>query len=77
MITNFKEIEKSALSLDRKSKARLVEKLLQSMRANIDPEIEQAWIEEVEEREESLKSGETSLHSSEEVIKQARKLLRK
>ena len=77
MITDFKEIEKSALSLDRKSKARLVEKLLQSMRANIDPEIEQAWIEEVEKREESLKSGEASLHSSEEVIKQARDLLRK
>ena len=77
MITDFKEIEKSALSLDRKSKARLVEKLLQSMRANIDPEIEQAWIEEVEKREESLKSGEASLHSSEEVIKQARELLRK
>ena len=77
MITDFKEIEKSALNLDRKSKARLVEKLLQSMRANIDPEIEQAWIEEVEKREESLKSGEASLHSSEEVIKQARELLRK
>ena len=77
MITDFKEIEKSALSLDRKSKARLVEKLLQSMRANIDPEIEQAWIEEVEKREESLKSGKASLHSSEEVIKQARELLRK
>ena len=77
MITDFKEIEKSALRLDRKSKARLVEKLLQSMRANIDPDIEQAWIEEVEKREESLKSGEASLHSSEEVIKQARELLRK
>ncbi len=76
MITDFKEIEKSALSLDRKSKARLVEKLLQSIRANIDLEIEQAWIEEVEKREESLKSGEASLHSSEEVIKQARELLR-
>ncbi|MEX0663021.1 MAG: addiction module protein [Balneolaceae bacterium] len=75
MTPDFKEIEKSALSLDKKNKARLVEKLLQSMRTEIDPEIDQAWIEEVSKRKNSLKSGEASLHSSEEVISEARKLL--
>ncbi|MEX2586011.1 MAG: addiction module protein [Balneolaceae bacterium] len=77
MATDFKKIEKSALNLDQKNKVRLVEKLLESMRAQIDPEIEQSWIKEVNKRKESLKSGKASLHSSEEVIREARKLLQK
>jgi hypothetical protein len=39
MIANFKEIEHSALNLDRKSKARLADTLLQSLHGKIDPEI--------------------------------------
>jgi hypothetical protein len=39
----------------------------------MDPDIEQAWIEEVERRKESLKSGESTLHSAEEVINEARR----
>jgi len=77
MTTDYKEIEKSALRLDQKSKTRLVEKLLESMRAQIDPEVEQAWIEEVNKRKESFKSGKATLHTSDEVIKEARKLLHK
>ena len=50
MITDFKEIENSALNLDRKNKARLADKLLQSIHGKIDPEIEQAWIDEVQKR---------------------------
>ncbi|HAW81926.1 MAG TPA: hypothetical protein DCX27_20845, partial [Balneola sp.] len=73
MITDFKEIENSALNLDRKNKARLADKLLQSIHGKIDPEIEQAWIDEVQKRKESLKSGETSLHSATDVLKEARK----
>ena len=77
MITDFKEIENSALNLDRKNKARLADKLLQSIQGKIDPEIEQAWIDEVQKRKESLKSGETSLHSATDVLKEARKRIQK
>ncbi|MEQ8578829.1 MAG: addiction module protein [Balneola sp.] len=77
MITDFKEIENSALNLDRKNKARLADKLLQSIHGKIDPEIEQAWIDEVQKRKESLKSGETSLHSANDVLKEARKRIQK
>ncbi|HAH50429.1 MAG TPA: addiction module antitoxin RelB [Balneola sp.] len=77
MITDFKEIENSALNLDRKNKARLADKLLQSIHGKIDPEIEQAWIDEVQKRKESLKSGETSLHSATDVLKEARKRIQK
>jgi hypothetical protein len=77
MNTDFNEIEKSALKPDQKSKARLADKLLQSIHGNIDPEIEQAWIDEVQKRKESLKSGEASLNSAADVLNEARKRIQK
>lgn len=77
MINDLKEIENSALNLNKRDKARLADKLLQSIHGKIDPEIEQAWIDEVQKRKESLKSGETSLHSASDVINEARKRLQK
>ncbi|CAN0052588.1 unnamed protein product [Chrysoparadoxa australica] len=77
MITDLKEIEDSALNLDRKNKARLADKLLQSIHGKIDPEVEQAWIDEIQKRKESIKSGEASLHSATEVLKEARKRIQK
>ncbi len=77
MLSNLKEIESSALKLDRKEKARLTDKLLQSMHGEIDPHIEQAWIEEVQKRKESLRSGKASLHPASEVINEARKRIQK
>ncbi len=73
MITDIKEIEDSALNLNKKEKARLADKLLQSIHGKIDPEIEKAWIQEIQKRKESLNSGEASLHSSSEVLSEARK----
>lgn len=77
MITDKKEIEKSALSLDKKDKARLADLLLKSIHGDIDPEIEQAWIQEVQKRKETLQSGEASLHSASDVLDEARKRLQK
>ena len=77
MINDFKEIENAALNLDRKNKARLADKLLQSIHGKIDPEIEQAWIDEVQKRKASLKSGEASLHSAAEVFNEARRRIQK
>ena len=77
MITNLKEIENSALNLNKKDKVHLADKLLQSIHGKINPEIEQAWIDEVQKRKKSLKSGEASLHSSSDVINEARKRLQK
>jgi len=77
MITDLKEIEDSALNLNKKDKARRADKLLQSIHGKIDPEIEQAWIYVEQKRKESLKSGETSIHSVSDVINEARKRLQK
>jgi len=77
LITDLKEIENSALSLNKKDKARLADNLLQSIHGKIDSEIEQTWIDEVQKRKELLKSGEASLHSASDVINEARKHLQK
>lgn len=77
MITDLKEIENSALNLNKRDKVRLADKLLQSIHGKIAPEIEQAWIDEIQNRKESLKSGDASLYSSSDVINEARKRLRK
>lgn len=77
MITDIKEIEDSALNLDQKNKARLADKLLQSIHGKVDPEIEEAWIGEVQKRRESLESGQASLHSADSVLKDARERLKK
>ena len=77
MITDLKEIENSALNLNKKDKAHLADKLLQSIRGKIDPDIEQAWIDEVKKRKETLKSGEASLHSASDVLNEARKRIQK
>jgi len=77
MITDLKEIENSALNLNKKDKVRLADKLLQSIHGKIDPEIDQAWIDEVQKRKESLKSREASLHSASDVLSEAKKRLQK
>jgi hypothetical protein len=76
MITDFKEIEDSALNLDKMDKARLADELLQSIHGEIDSDIDQAWIQEVQKRKESLKSGKASLHPASEVLKEARERIR-
>ena len=73
MITDIEEIENSALNLNKKDKARLAGKLLQSIHGKIATDIEQAWIKEIQKRKESLKADESSLHSSSEVLNEARK----
>ncbi|MDZ7805788.1 MAG: addiction module protein [Gracilimonas sp.] len=77
MSTDFNEIEKLALNLNKKDKARLADKLLQSIHGKIVPEIEQAWIDEVQKRKESLKSCEASLYSASDVLSEAEKRLQK
>ncbi|HYX09513.1 MAG TPA: addiction module protein [Bacteroidales bacterium] len=51
--------------------------LLKSILGDIDPDIEQAWIQEVHKRKETLQSGEASLHSVSEVLDEARKRIQK
>lgn len=77
MITDFKEIEHSALELDKKRRAELAKRLIKSLDEEIDSDIEYAWIDEVTRRKEEIKSGKVSPLLGEEVHKEARKILKK
>ncbi|MDZ7756501.1 addiction module protein [Rhodohalobacter sp.] len=77
MITDFKEIEHSALELDKKRRAELAKLLIKSLDEEVDSDIEQAWIDEVSRRKEEIKSGKVLPISGEEVHKSARNILKK
>jgi len=77
MITDFKEIEHSALELDKKRRAELAKLLIKSLDEEVDSDIEQAWIDEVTRRKEEIKSGKVSPISGKEVHKTARNILKK
>jgi putative addiction module component (TIGR02574 family) len=77
MINDFKEIEHSALELDKKRRAELAKRLIKSLDEEIDSDIEQAWIDEVARRKQEIKSGKISPLSGKEVHKEARKILKK
>ncbi|CAN5268060.1 hypothetical protein BH23BAC3_BH23BAC3_01450 [soil metagenome] len=76
-MTDFKEIENSALELDEKHRAELAKRLIKSLDEQVDDDIEQAWIDEVHRRKEEMKSGKVTPIPGEEVHKEARKLLNK
>jgi putative addiction module component (TIGR02574 family) len=77
MITDFKEIENSALKLDEKHRAELAKRLIESLDEQVDENIEQAWIDEVHRRKKEIKSGKVTPIPGEEVHNDVRKLLNK
>lgn len=76
MITDFKEIQHSALDLDENRRAELAKKLIDSLDEQIDDDIEQAWIDEIKRRKDEIKSGKVTPMSGQKVHKAARKLLK-
>jgi putative addiction module component (TIGR02574 family) len=77
MITDYKEIQQSALELDAKHRADLAKRLIDSLDQQIDDDIEQAWIDEIEKRKAEIKSGKVTPISGQEVHKTARNILEK
>jgi len=77
MFTDFKEIQDSALELDKNHRAELAKKLIDSLDQHFDEDIEQAWIDEIKRRKAEIKSGKITPISGQEVHKAARELLKK
>jgi len=75
MANSFKEIESSALKLSEKERARLATTLLGSLERRREFNVEKAWIEEIERRNDELEAGNLDLIPAEEVFCKARKLL--
>lgn len=68
MAATVEELEVEALALPAKQRARLVKKLIASLDA--DPDIENAWAEEIERRQVEIESGSVSLLPGAETLTQ-------
>ena len=71
-IVTINELEKAALKLDSKSRARLAERLLASLENLSDAENSQLWAEEAQRRDQELDGDETSGRPAENVLRNAR-----
>jgi len=65
-----RELEAALMALPESERARLAQKLLASL--DRDPEVEEAWAEEVQKRVEQFRSGEVEAIPGEKVIEEAR-----
>jgi len=69
---SIEELEAAALKLEPKARARLAERLLDSLE-NLSPEENaRIWAEEAQRRVEALESGSLSSRSADEVFREAR-----
>lgn len=71
----FKEIESSALKLNKKQRAQLASRLLESLEKHKEPGVEQAWLDEIDRRNRQFETGEIESIPIEETLSKARKLI--
>jgi putative addiction module component (TIGR02574 family) len=71
-----KTVEREALRLPPEERARLAQKLLLSLEALSEEELEQTWLVEADRRARELDRGEVQPVPAEEVRRKARALLR-
>ena len=72
MIRNTAKVVTQALSLPPKSRARLADKLLESLDEPRQREIESLWAEEVEDRIDAYERSEIKVISGKEVFRKYR-----
>ena len=70
------EIEAEALKLDPKARARLAERLLESLETLSDQENERLWAEEAERRDADCDASPGNARPATEVIREARARLK-
>ena len=70
------QIEAAALNLQPRSRAKLAEKLLRSLDALSDEEVEAMWVEEAERRGAELDEGREVAIPMDDVLRDARARLR-
>lgn len=67
------ELEAAAMMLDPKGRARLAERLLESLDSLSPEENAHIWAEEAQRRAAALESGALSSRSADEVFREARR----
>jgi len=69
---DLEQLEVEALKLNPRARAKLAEKLLQSLETLSDAENERLWAEEALRRYDELETGAVTGRSAEEVFREAR-----
>jgi len=69
---SIEEIESEALRLDPKARARLAERLLESLESLSEKENDELWGEEAKRRDESWSVGEAKPRPAADVVREAR-----
>ncbi len=69
-------LEAEALRLEPEARARLAERLFESLATLVEPETERLWIEETIARDDELESGAVEAIPADEVLRHARSRLR-
>jgi Putative addiction module component len=69
---DLEALDTAALTLSPDLRARLAEKLLQSLEALSDAESERRWAQEARRRHAELASGAAAVRSAEDVFRDAR-----
>jgi putative addiction module component (TIGR02574 family) len=72
MSKQVEKLEADALKLNPKDRARLAEKLLQSLETLSDEENTALWLEEAERRDAELDANPDLAHPADEVLRDAR-----
>lgn len=73
---SIEDIEIAALKLDAKARARLAEKLLESLESLSDEENARLWAEEAQRRDMEGDADPTSTRAADEVFRDARARLK-
>jgi len=69
-------LRNEVMKLNPKARAQLAKELLDSLEKMSEPEIEQLWIEEATRRNAEIENGTVELRSAEDVMKEARAMLK-
>ncbi len=70
----IEELTQQGLSLAPEERARLAERLLDSLHDPQSPDIEAAWAEEIERRVAAHRRGEVEVFEAEDVFAEARRI---
>ncbi|MDJ0675395.1 MAG: addiction module protein [Calothrix sp. MO_167.B42] len=71
----IEQLTEEALALPNELKVALVEKLLDSLTYNIEPNIQTAWISEAKQRRDEILNGIVKPIPGEEALAEVRRLL--
>ena len=74
---SMKDLLEEVLQLPPSSRASLVEKIVESIAADIDPAVERSHLDEIRKRRHQAASDQNSIISGDEVLLRARALLPK